>query len=249
MYDDEDSFFRRPEIIGVLGASVVIFLGVILFVLFHASAPTTPTNAAATHPATSTTSTTMADDSNANSPTFSVTYNAQQYTCWNDATLAEDYFYDCSLGSSAQTADVALYCDGDKKGPTCSTNWYPSKLQNYDVRTINNAQYLCSTATGSDATKGDKLCAKYSGGDPTQVSAVNQLKCSTVDQTLTCNAKYFPSELDDLTIIKVEGQQYVCEETTDGSQCYRWNGNSSPKQASQGEPDMYCDKNNDCQVP
>jgi hypothetical protein len=243
MYDDENSFFRRPEIIGVLGASIVIFLGVILFVLFHAPGPAAPTNASATSP-TTTTFTTKA--TNAGSNTFGVNYNANQYTCWDNASLAEDFFYDCSLGGIAKTGNVTLYCNGDAANPSCSTDWYPSKLQGYDLRTINGAHYLCSTATSSVASTGDKLCAKYAGGDPTKASTTNGLKCSTSGASVTCNANYFPSELNDLTIIKAEGQQYVCVDTGDGANCYRWDGTGSPKQATQGEPDLYCDKNNDC---
>jgi hypothetical protein len=210
---DEDSFFRRPEIAAVIVVSFLIFLGVTILALLHAS-PGTPNSASASSTNETTTSTTTfidaanqalygtgtsdttsppAEITTASSDTFNVRYNGNLYAC-APASVSDSALYDCTLGTTSNPNDVDLYCSGNASNTACSPDWYPAKLQAYDLRIINGSHYLCTDATTSEAAAGDEQCAKYNGGNPDQISTKDGLKCSPSGSSIVCDENFFPSE-------------------------------------------------------
>jgi hypothetical protein len=109
--------------------------------------------------------------------------------------------------------------------------------------TMGGRTYVCRRAALGGV--GDKECAPYGGGDPDGVSFVNALKCSP-DGGLQCDTKYFPSEMKGLTKVRISYQDYLCTSSYQGQECWKWSGYGSPKSATYGMPDLYCNTSGTC---
>ena len=84
----------------------------------------------------------------------SVTIGGITYTC------TEDY-----NGWTCKNGATTYYCDAVSSYSDCSKLWYPNVLNNYDIVTVSNQNYVCNNTF---STYDD--CYEYSGGNPTNVS-------------------------------------------------------------------------------
>jgi hypothetical protein len=117
--------------------------------------------------------------------------------------------------------------------------WFPDDLVQYDFVTYNGSDYLCEPALiGSNF--GDLDCHRYDGGDPALATGVIDLKCSQAAGGVNCDTEYYPSEWEGLSLVTIDLRQYICEDTVLGQECHLWLGFGSPRDATLGLPDYYC---------
>jgi hypothetical protein len=171
-------------------------------------------------------------------------YQYQPYVCLSARDRFGGVDFDCFKGTEARFGVLQpdLYCSGTPTSPACSDKWYPEALAKYNLVNLNGGTYVC---TASSTSVGDQNCAGYEGGDPATANGP-VLRCSPVNGQLSCLPNYFPSELNGLTIVKLDGQQYVCKQGFGKAACYKWDGYSSPKAATYGFASLYCDSSGIC---
>ena len=131
--------------------------------------------------------------------------------------------------------------------PDCSDLWYPSELDDYTFIQYGPSDYVCEDSFSGFAF-GDAECFRYSGGDPGMATgAFPDLYCSDSFSAIpTCDEDYFPSELEGLEFVTIDGSDYVCEDTFGGLECFRWRGFGSPRDAIGFSPDFYCNDWGEC---
>jgi hypothetical protein len=130
------------------------------------------------------------------------------------------------------------YCSGTAASPSCSTLWYPSDLDRYDLTAIGGQDYICEPAFG--ASFGDLDCYRYDGGDPMfAVGGLPDQYCSPSGGGYSCDPSDYPSVWDGLSVVTIEYADYICKSTFQGQECYRWYG-GSPASMSMFFPDYYC---------
>ncbi len=157
----------------------------------------------------------------------------------------ETYFgyqqYDCYTGSGGNPPSYAsiypdYYCSG-YEASDCSTDWYPDELDDYVFITHYGSSYLCKNAWGGNY--GDLDCGRYTGGNPSSVYT-GSLKCSPSGYSgYECSEDYYPSAWDGYELATIGYGQYVCEDTWQGQECYRYYG-GDPASSTWGMPDYYC---------
>jgi hypothetical protein len=135
-----------------------------------------------------------------------------------------------------------MYCSGSESSPRCSELWYPSDLDRYELIDSGGISYLCKDAIGGSF--GDYDCGPYAGGDPAFVYT-GELKCSDTGFGFECVTEFYPSELEGLTFITVGINEYVCKNGIGGLDCFLYFG-GSPRDATFGLPDLYCNRFGDC---
>jgi hypothetical protein len=166
---------------------------------------------------------------------------------------------DANLGSSLGDLDCFAYDGGDpdlaasafgfkyqcsRDGPTltCAQDYYPSEMDDYELFTVDGRDVICTDA-GYAGGYGDLDCFRYDGGDPSDAAfGLPDYKCSPSLPSLDCNSDYYPSEVEGLSIVSIDGGDYVCEETFQGQECYSWFGSGSPADAVGFVPDFYCNQ-------
>jgi len=149
--------------------------------------------------------------------------------------------YDCVVYGGAQMPSFGLrpdlYCSGSDSTPDCSDLWYPIDLADYELRQISGRDHLCEDGW----SYGDVDCYRYDGGDPAfAVGSFPDLECSEIGGQLECATDAYPSEFEDLATVRIDGSEYICEDTYQGQECFRWYGTGSPSNATIGPPDFYC---------
>lgn len=180
--------------------------------------------------------------------TFEVRYAGSTYLCRPENNLSYSNNSDCvrySGGAAPSFYSPDIYCSGPKYSPECSELWYPDELDDYEIINMGGRMYLCKNAVLGGGI-GDKDCAPYSGGDPDRVSFFSALKCSPDVGGLRCDEEYYPSEMEGLSVVRIDYKDYVCKDTYQGDACYRWYGTGSPKSATYGLPDLYCNRSGVC---
>lgn len=179
--------------------------------------------------------------------TFLVSIQNQSHIC-RDATLGWNK-YDC-VRYYNQTFVLFIspdyYCSGSKASPLCSTFWYPSDLETFEIPTsitLNDrtsiGPFLCKRATFTGYGISDYDCSRYSGGNPLYVSFFSAYKC-TRKISFECRTDYYPSEIEGLEIRTIGWDRYVCERSFWGYECFRYWGLGSPRDAIGFFPDYYC---------
>lgn len=172
---------------------------------------------------------------------FELNFEGSRYLCRN--APAGFGKFDCVpyLGGRAPLITTpALYCSGSRSFPDCSTAWYPDDLDDYEHVSYQGREMLCRRAFGVGSSFGDLDCVAYNGGDPSAVSFFsNALKCTPSTLSVTCDATFYPSEMKGLTFATIDGNRYVCKDSFEGSECYRY-FSGSPKTVAFGQPDYFC---------
>jgi hypothetical protein len=131
------------------------------------------------------------------------------------------------------------YCSGTAASPSCSTLWYPSDLDRYDLTAINGQDYICEPAFG--AGFGDLDCYRYDGGDPMfAVGGLPDQYCSQSGSGVSCDRDDHPSVWEGFYVVTIDFSEYICESTWQGEECYRRYGDESPSDVAWGLPDYYC---------
>lgn len=172
---------------------------------------------------------------------FEITYDFDNYLCESGGVLRSGT--DCvryAGGPAPSFLHADLYCSGSSLGRECSDLWYPDELDDYELVEIGGRLHLCDDALLGGSFD-DMDCAPYNGGDPDRVSFTLGLKCSRDLGSLRCERDFYPSELDGLEVVTISGGTYVCEDTYQGSECFRW-WSGSPRDATYGRPDYYCNR-------
>ena len=146
-----------------------------------------------------------------------VTIGGITYTCTQD--------YD---GWTCRNGGTTYYCDAVSNYSDCSKLWYPNVLDDYDIVTVSNQNYVCSN---SFSTYDD--CYEYRGGNPANVSTFGtpDLWCGTN----SCY-EYDPSEWS------VVVGNYFCKDRILGFNqydCYEGFGGNPPTFTGV-YPDLYC---------
>jgi hypothetical protein len=168
---------------------------------------------------------------------FELGYDGRSYLCERDFAdrndcLAYDGRYVPSFGLTPD-----LYCSGSDWSPDCSELWYPAELDGYDIQQISGRDYLCEDAW----SYGDVDCYLYDGGNPDfAAGSFPDLKCSETGGRLECSTDAYPSEFENLATVRIGGAEYICEDTFEGQECFRWYGTGSPSNVTMGLPDYYC---------
>ena len=178
-------------------------------------------------------------------------YDPAQYVELNSA--GQTYLCDTLMGSRYNCEPYngqgvprfgsmpALYCSGLSSSLDCSENWYPNEMAGYDVQTLNGRNYICEDAR--TFVYGDVDCYQYSGGDPMMTNrSFPDLKCSNDGSRLDCLTDNYPSELEGIETVSIDGRDYICRDGTQGQECYQWNGLGSAASATFGSPDFYCNR-------
>jgi len=169
---------------------------------------------------------------------FEIRYDGTTYLC-NSLLLGK---YECarySSGSLPSFYSPDLYCSGSESYPECSKYWFPSDLEMWgrEIRNISGTTYLCDQAMGSYR---DWDCNRYSGGDPSFISfSWPDLKCTEEYGSLSCNRDYYPSEMEGLSIVRIDFSKYICKSTFQGDECFRCWSDCSPDDVGYW-PDYYC---------
>ena len=140
------------------------------------------------------------------------------------------------------------YCSNvNSTFPDCSELWYPDELEDYTFVQYGASDYVCEDSF-SGFSFGDAECFRYSGGDPQDATgSFPDLYCSdSFSAVPTCDEDYFPSELEDIEFVTIDGDDYICENTFGGLECYEWYGAGSPRDAIGYAPDFYCNDWGEC---
>ena len=172
---------------------------------------------------------------------FEVSYGGQMYICERGGLFG----YNCyrPIGNTLPIAyQPDLYCSGSEFSPRCSDLWYPDDLDRYQLIESGGSTYLCEDAVGGSF--GDYDCGQYTGGDPSLVYT-GGLKCSSSFGSFDCDTEFYPSELEGLYFLTIEFREYVCRDTIQGSECFPYSG-GSPRSATMGLPDFYCNRSGEC---
>ena len=181
------------------------------------------------------------------SDSFTVTYRGSTYYC-EPAGLFSRERNDCVRyygGSAPYVGNPELYCSRSSfSSPECSEDWYPAELEDADLVSMGGQTYVCRSAF-LGGSFGDKDCARYSGGDPDNVSYSMALKCSPDLGSLQCDDQYYPSEMKGLTEVRIGYTKYLCKSTWQGRECWEWSY-GSPKSATMGWADLYCNSSGTC---
>lgn len=152
------------------------------------------------------------------------------------------FAYRNSYPSNVSSPD--FFCSGVNY-PTlaeCDPRWYPDELDRYEFVYFRGSDYLCD----STYSFGDLECYRYLSGDPgLAIDYSPDLYC-TDGFSAECNEDFPPSDLEDLEFFSIDGYDYVCESSFMGYECFRWNGYGSPKDATFGFPDYYCNDYGEC---
>jgi len=176
---------------------------------------------------------------------FELTLGFDTYLCQDTWSFQQ---YDCVTYRGGQPPSFVftdLYCSGGKSWPDCSSDWYPDELADYTFVTISGSPHICQPAFlgGWD----DYDCGRYNGGNPDRVSyGMLALKCTESWSAMECATDYYPSEWEGLELMRIDFSDYVCKSTWQGNECYRWYGSGSPKSATYGLPEYYCNSWGDC---
>jgi len=125
---------------------------------------------------------------------------------------------------------------------SCDPRWYPDELDQYEFVSFQGNDYVCDLTYSF----GDLECYDYFSGDPGSVVRYWPDLYCTDGLSLECNQDFPPSDLEDLEFTSIDGYDYVCESSYMGQDCYRWNGFGSPKDATSGSPDYYCNDYGEC---
>jgi hypothetical protein len=179
------------------------------------------------------------------SDSFTVTYQGTTYYC--EPHSYSDKQNDCVRyygGSAPLVIRPELYCSYSAR-PECSKQWYPADLEDADMVTMGGQTYVCRTPI-LEGELWDKECAPYSGGDPDRVSFYGALKCTPDLGTLRCDDEYFPSEMEGLTEVRIGYSNYLCTTGYGSKKCWKWSSYESPKTATMGTPDLYCNSSGTC---
>ncbi len=176
---------------------------------------------------------------------FEVTFDFVDYIC-EDRSFWEDNQYDCVRyygGLAPIIFSPDLYCSGPDYGLSCSTTWYPDELDGYEFINFGGREYVCRDAYAWTASRGDKDCFRYRGGDPFHsISGIVDLYCSGSGSYLTCDTDDYPSVWEDYVVLRIEWSQYICDKGAFGDMpCVRYYG-GGPSQYSFWNPDYYCDR-------
>ena len=93
---------------------------------------------------------------------FEVTYGGRSYLCdmpfWGQQYDCKTYFG----GRPPSFYSPDLYCSGPTYSLSCSRDWYPDELDDYEFITIDFSTYACDYQLFS----GDYNCVRYYGGRP-----------------------------------------------------------------------------------
>ena len=168
---------------------------------------------------------------------FELGFSGRTYLCESGFSSR----YDCVTYGGGPAPSFGfnpdLYCSGSDWAPDCSGLWYPADLAGYEYTQISGRDYLCEDAW----SYGDVDCYRYDGGDPDYaVGSFPDLKCSEMGGRLECATDAYPSEFEDLATVRIGGVEYICEDTFEGQECFRWYGTGSPSNVTMGLPDYYC---------
>lgn len=125
---------------------------------------------------------------------------------------------------------------------SCDSRWFPDELDQYKFVSFQGNDYVCD----SSYSFGDLECYDYFSGDPGAVVGSSPDLYCTDGLSPECNQDFPPSDLEDLEFASIDGYDYVCESSFMGQDCYRWNGFGSPKDATFGFPDYYCNDYGEC---
>lgn len=172
---------------------------------------------------------------------FETTYDGRGYIC-QSASVGYSDRYDCtSYRGGPPPALISVpevYCNDSGFGRTCSDLWYPDDLEDYELITVGGADYLCKSAWQGGL--GDLDCYRYSGGNPSMVTGLVDLYCSSTFLG-DCSTDWYPSVLDDYDRYQIGGSDYLCKNAFTGRygdmNCYRYFG-GAPRLAA--FPDLYC---------
>ena len=134
--------------------------------------------------------------------------------------------YDCYRYYGGDAPLVAgppdLYCSGLESFPDCSELWYPWELEEYELVTLRGQTYLCERAI---LGYNDLDCWVYDGGLPFYaIKSFGELKCTRYGSSYECRTDAYPSQLEGYYFATISGGDYICEETGQGSRCWRWSG-------------------------
>jgi hypothetical protein len=139
--------------------------------------------------------------------------------------------------------EPGLYCNGVYR---CDPRWFPDELNDYEFKQYGGEEYLCrNSPTG---TSKDLDCFWYLQGDPESVFRSRpNLFCSDTTP-LECREDGYPSELDGLFFLEIDGVSHVCNESPVGFECFEWSGFGSPVDAIDFSfyPDYYCNFRWEC---
>ncbi len=181
---------------------------------------------------------------------FEMTYESFDYLCTVlDVSISR---YPCVLYSGGPSPDIVsvitapdLYCSGTATFRDCSGLWFPSDLDEYDLRTVDGHDVICTSA-GTFSSPGDQACYLYAGGNPsTATTGLADYMCSSSRVGISdCATDYYPSEMADYKQYKVNGGDVICTDArVSGSfgdlDCYRYSG-GNPSDAVSGTPDYKC---------
>lgn len=180
---------------------------------------------------------------------FEVRFEGGNYLC-QPPWLGGYSHFDCERysGGQAPSRRNSDDCSGSKPFPECSELWYPDEIDDYDLITMSSQLHLCKDAflAGSSFASATWTAPPYQGGEPRQVSFFFALKCSPSGVSLQCEDDYYPSEMKGLRLARIGYTDYVCRETYGGEECHQWHGSGSPKSATYGTPDLYCNGSGTC---
>lgn len=173
-----------------------------------------------------------------------LTYQGRSYYCDTDSLSDHG---DCEVDRGSRPFSInspTLFCsDISSFSPECDEQWYPDVLASAKFVTHLGVSYVCRAPLGEF---NNFECFQYRGGDPSRYSPMfPDLYCSG-STMMECNEDYFPSDLEDVEIVTIDGGRYVCEGGYGGNECFKWSGVGSPKDATRGYPDYFCNYNGEC---
>jgi len=185
------------------------------------------------------------DESELPSGWFALTYQTSDLVCQEEMSYSQArclFDYRNSFPSYISSPD--FYCSNvNYPGlASCDSRWYPDELDQYEFVSFQGSDYVCD----STYSFGDLECYRYFSGDPGSVVGYSPDLYCTDGFSPECNQDFPPSDLEDLEFASIDGYDYVCESSLMGQDCYRWNGFGSPKDATFGFPDYYCNDYGEC---
>lgn len=172
---------------------------------------------------------------------FEITFDTSAYLC-TKAGLGQHDCYSALNGGPSNRSQPEVYCSGPQYSLQCSNSWYPNELARYELVSSPGGDYLCEPALTGGIDDYD--CGFYWGGDPALVFT-GELKCTDRGYSFECDELGYPSELDGLWIGYIGPDEYVCQDSWGGTECFRYYG-ESPRQATGGLPDLYCNYEGYC---
>lgn len=106
-------------------------------------------------------------------------------------------------------AEPDRYCSRSSGSTDCSEDWYPSVLDEFELRAIDGQRNLC--VARDEFGSSDFDCSRYAGGDPDQVlNGDPEHRCTASFDAFECSDEWYPSDLADYEFYEINGVDFVC---------------------------------------